>query len=56
MNTKFKYITLTFLCLGIGLSGCYKEDTITSELGIDDLKPIDSSEPLDHYIYEFYNE
>jgi len=56
MNKKNRYITAIVFCLAIGLSSCYNEDSISSELGIDDLKPVDSSEPLDHYIYEFYNQ
>ena len=56
MTTKFKYFTVICLLLAVGLSGCYKEDVITSELGVDNLKPIDSSDPLDHYIYEFFNQ
>lgn len=51
---NYKYIIILGILLAFSLSGCYDEDTITSELGIDNLKPIDSNDPVDHYIYEFY--
>jgi len=54
MKSKFNYITVISLLLALCFSGCQKEDDIISELGEDDLKLEDSSDPLDHYIYEFY--
>lgn len=56
MNMKNIYIIAMCFCLAIGFSSCDNEDNISAALGIDDLKPVDSSEPLDHYIYEFYNQ
>ena len=55
MNIKFRYFTVICLFCAIAFVGCDKEDNISSELGVNDMKPIDSSDPLDHYIYELYN-
>lgn len=53
--TKNRTLFIIFILLAFAFAGCYDEENITSELGIDNLKPKDSSEPVDHYIYEFYN-
>jgi len=55
MNIKFRYFTVICLFCATAFVGCDKEDNISSELGVNNLKPIDSSDPLDHYIYELYN-
>lgn len=52
---NYKYLVILGILLAFTLSGCYDEDNITSELGVDNLKPVDSNDPVDHYIYEFYN-
>ncbi len=51
---KLKKYIFACLLLLVGLVGCYKEDDLNVELGVDNITPVDSEDPVDHYIYEFY--
>lgn len=49
-NLKYLYILLAV----ISLSGCYSKEELTSELGKPKHEIKDSSDPIDHFIYNFY--
>ncbi len=52
MNIKYFSIVIILVLL---ITGCYKHDEISSELGEPVLEPKDNpNDPVDHFIYDFY--
>lgn len=55
IRNKILQKCLLLIILVVGVVGCTKvEDPIISELGENTIAPVDSSDPLDHAIYEIY--